>query len=68
MIKLIKSLFPFCILQIRGYFQHQYTTPFYIQLSEYLFQYTQIHFFFFKLFSYSPSYKSLYLMFEVIRI
>ncbi len=49
-------------------FSNNITTPFYTQLPEFLFQYTQIHFFFFKFLSYSPSYKSLYLMFEVIRI
>lgn len=43
-------------------------TPFYTQLSDCLFQYTQIHLFFFKHFSYYPSSKSLYLLFEVIRI
>lgn len=43
-------------------------TAFYTQLSDCLFQYTQIHSFFFKFFSYYPSCKSLYLLFEVIRI
>jgi hypothetical protein len=41
---------------------------FYTQIAEYFFQYTQIQLFFFKHFSYYPSSKSLYLIFEVMRI
>ncbi|AXE19475.1 hypothetical protein DR864_17860 [Runella rosea] len=49
-------------------FSNNVNTPFYTQTAEYSFQYTQLHFFFFKLFSYYPSCKSLYLIFEVMRI
>lgn len=41
---------------------------FYTQKVEYFFQYTQIDFCFFKTFSYYLSFKSLYLLFEVMRI
>mgnify|MGYP001810902838 CR=1 FL=1 len=49
-------------------FHNNTATPFYTQIAEYLFQYTQIFFPIFKHFSYYPFGKSLYLIFEVMRI
>ncbi len=49
-------------------FHNSIATPFYTQIAEYLFQYTQILFPIFKHFSYYPFGKSLYLIFEVMRI
>ncbi|RDB03805.1 hypothetical protein DVG78_22255 [Runella aurantiaca] len=43
-------------------------TPFYNQIPEHFFQYTPIYLFFIKQFSYYPSCKSLYLIFEVMQI
>lgn len=43
-------------------------TVFYTQLSDYFSQHIQLHLFFFKLFTYCPFCKSLYLKYEVMRI
>jgi hypothetical protein len=43
-------------------------TAFYTQLSDCISPNTQLHLFFFKLFTYCPFYKSLYLRFAVMRI
>lgn len=49
-------------------FSKNITTLFYTQKVEYFFHYTQIDFCSFKICSYSLSLKSLYLLFEVMRI
>lgn len=49
-------------------FSNNINTRFYTQITEYFFQYIQIHLSFFKRFSYFLSCESLYLLFEVMRI
>ncbi len=58
------------IISFKNYsaFSNNIHTPFYHQIAEYFCQYTPIHLFFIKQFSYYPSCKWLYLIFEVMQI